>query len=108
MESDSIAVSAVVVTEDSFGFDAKLDNVGDGDNLSNGDVDDQKEITGFKSPWNKPVFDEKGIEVPVMGAKSWPALAEAWPKKIDSSTTTTAVIKPIPDASATAHRPSQV
>ncbi|KAJ4979342.1 hypothetical protein NE237_010122 [Protea cynaroides] len=44
--------------------------------------DDQKEQKGVKSPWKKPV-DVKGAEVPVMGAKSWPALAEA--KNSDAS-----------------------
>nr|DAD43170.1 TPA_asm: hypothetical protein HUJ06_001400 [Nelumbo nucifera] len=55
--------------------------------------DDQKEQNGLKSPWKKPV-EGKGAEAPVMGAKSWPALAEALPKNSD------AAVKQAPDAAS--------
>ncbi|GAB2285150.1 hypothetical protein Dimus_019604 [Dionaea muscipula] len=43
-------------------------------------VDDRKEVggggsTASKSPWKRPV--DKGTDAPVMGAESWPALADA-------------------------------
>ncbi|OVA13773.1 Protein of unknown function DM15 [Macleaya cordata] len=99
MEADSIAISAVV-TEESV---EKLSNgdlveTKEGDNLGNvNGGDDQKEQSGLKSPWKKPVFDKKGIEVPVMGAESWPALAEARPKNLEASVAS----KPIAVAPAT-------
>ncbi|KAI3894697.1 hypothetical protein MKX03_031627 [Papaver bracteatum] len=117
MESDSIAVSAVIVKktmkkEEDLFSEKKLSNGGTGDGVeikknsasitSNGDVDDQKEQIGLKSSaWKKPVFNEskQGVEVPVMGAKSWPALAEARPKNSDSVAHT--AVKPIAVASAT-------
>ncbi|GAB2275042.1 hypothetical protein Dimus_009810 [Dionaea muscipula] len=44
-----------------------------------GTVDDRKEAAeggaGPRSPWKKPV--DKGTDAPVMGAESWPALADA-------------------------------
>lgn len=38
--------------------------------------EDQKEISGPKSPWKRPSVD---VDVPVMmvGTKSWPALSDA-------------------------------
>ncbi|XP_043691969.1 la-related protein 1A-like [Telopea speciosissima] len=53
----------------------------EGESLSG---DDQEQQNGVKSPWKKPA-DVKGAEAPVMGAKSWPALAEARPKNADAS-----------------------
>lgn len=51
---------------------SQIDDNGDGD----GDliVDDSKAAAAPLSPWKKPL---KGGEVKVMGAESWPALAEA-------------------------------
>ncbi|KAF2324140.1 hypothetical protein GH714_008062 [Hevea brasiliensis] len=57
--------------------------------------DDQKEVnSGPKSPWKTPVV----ADAPVMGAESWPALADAHhqqrSKSIDSATKPTSVPSP--------------
>ncbi|PIA53276.1 hypothetical protein AQUCO_00900096v1 [Aquilegia coerulea] len=77
-------------------------------------VGDQKDqITAPSSPWKKPSADGKGIEavLPVMGAESWPALAQVRPtgKKFDSpappaavaTATAPAAQKPVVAATAT-------
>ncbi|XP_043723062.1 la-related protein 1A-like isoform X1 [Telopea speciosissima] len=127
MESASIAVAIDAVSLSGFGNAVSGDSVvvsGEGTGSSknscdyySGEIeemvmvakggeslgsDDQKEQNGVKSPWKKP-FDVKGAEVPVMGAKSWPALAEARPnysdaspKPADLAAAQTADIVPIP------------
>lgn len=52
-------------------------------------VDDNKDNNnGRKSPWKTPAgVDGKDTEAPVMGADSWPALADAQrPKPLDATT----------------------
>ncbi|KAJ4970946.1 hypothetical protein NE237_004045 [Protea cynaroides] len=66
----------------------------DGESLGG---DNQKEQNGLKSPWKKPA-DVKGAKAPVMGAKSWPALAEARPKNSDASPKPPKLASPSPTA----------
>ncbi|XP_004149652.1 LOW QUALITY PROTEIN: la-related protein 1A [Cucumis sativus] len=51
-------------------------------------TDDNKDTNGRKSPWKTPAaVDAKDTDAPVMGADSWPALADAQrPKSIDATT----------------------
>ncbi|KAF9597283.1 hypothetical protein IFM89_016424 [Coptis chinensis] len=86
MGSTSIAsiVSEDSVKVQSLGKDSRKNNmvvveVSGGDNNiinSNGDQKDMSVVSAPMSPWKKPAGDGKGA---VMGAESWPALAEARP-----------------------------
>uniref|UniRef100_A0A9I9D9F6 HTH La-type RNA-binding domain-containing protein n=1 Tax=Cucumis melo TaxID=3656 RepID=A0A9I9D9F6_CUCME len=51
-------------------------------------TDDNKDTNGRKSPWKTPTaVDAKDTDAPVMGADSWPALADAQrPKSLDATT----------------------
>lgn len=51
-------------------------------------ADDNKETSGRKSPWKTPAaVDGNEVDAPVMGADSWPALADAQrPKSLDATT----------------------
>ncbi|XP_038900553.1 la-related protein 1A [Benincasa hispida] len=51
-------------------------------------TDDNKDTNGRKSPWKTPAaVDGKDTDAPVMGADSWPALADAQrPKNLDATT----------------------
>lgn len=51
-------------------------------------VDDNKDTNGRKSPWKTPAtVDGMETDAPVMGADSWPALADAQrPKSLDATT----------------------
>ncbi|KAG6605851.1 La-related protein 1A, partial [Cucurbita argyrosperma subsp. sororia] len=51
-------------------------------------ADDNKETNGRKSPWKTTALvDGKEMDAPVMGADSWPALADAQrPKSLDATT----------------------
>ncbi|OVA04276.1 Protein of unknown function DM15 [Macleaya cordata] len=103
MESGLNAVSVDSKTEDSMELRSKSgdsNNTGETramvvvstieverENLGFGGDSDQKEqqhTNTMKSPWKKPV-DGKGAEPPVMGADSWPALAEVRPPKMSDS-----------------------
>lgn len=39
--------------------------------------DDQRELSGRKSPWKTPMLDGKSTDAPLMGGEAWPALADA-------------------------------
>lgn len=49
--------------------------------------DDQKEMSGPKSPWKRPVVvvEGNGGDAPVMGAESWPALSDAQRPKLSDT-----------------------
>ncbi|KAK9122472.1 hypothetical protein Sjap_012074 [Stephania japonica] len=59
-----------------------------------GDCRGQKENSGHRSPWKKPASasEGKGAEVPVMGAESWPALAETRLTNSDATTPKSSIL----------------
>ncbi|KAA8544479.1 hypothetical protein F0562_022481 [Nyssa sinensis] len=65
--------------------------------------DDQKEVSGPKSPWKTPtiVVGGKAADPPLMGADSWPALSDAQRLKIsDAAAPTTPKPPPFADGAA--------
>ncbi|KAA8550052.1 hypothetical protein F0562_001736 [Nyssa sinensis] len=65
--------------------------------------DDQKEVSGPKSPWKTPplVVDGKAVDAPVMGADSWPALSDAQRTKNSNAAAAATKLPGVADEAAT-------